>query len=156
MADIACKEYLKAATPSNIVSAFKKTGICPLHIDAINKNKLFPCEAFRDTNAFEKLKAVKSGKDAVDAYRKDMYTEKQVYPVKSCECSSACKVKPSAPKRPKSSGKEITSHTYIEEIEAYEQEKEHTVNEQTVNKQIVDKHINEKIGIEEVMSSKNI
>ncbi|KAH3847044.1 hypothetical protein DPMN_089356 [Dreissena polymorpha] len=83
-----------------------------------------------------------------------MYTEKQVYPVKSCDCSSSCKAKPSASKRPKSSGKEITSHTFIEEIEAYEQEKEHTLNEQTVKKQTVDKQINKKVGIQEVMSSK--
>ncbi|KAH3843767.1 hypothetical protein DPMN_117298 [Dreissena polymorpha] len=104
MADIAYKAYLKAATPSNIVSAFKKTGIFPLNIDAINKNKLFPCEAFRDKNPFEKLKAVKSGKESVDAYIKDMYIEKQVNLLKSCECSSFYKARPSASKRPKSSG----------------------------------------------------
>ncbi|KAH3691490.1 hypothetical protein DPMN_193019 [Dreissena polymorpha] len=48
MARIACKAYLKAMSPWNIVSAFKKTGVFPLNKQAIPDVQLMPCEAFRD------------------------------------------------------------------------------------------------------------
>lgn len=42
MTEIACKAYLRAMSPSNIVAAFKKTGICTLDRDAVEREKLFP------------------------------------------------------------------------------------------------------------------
>lgn len=56
-------------TPSNIQAAFRKTGIFPLNPDVISMQKLFPCENFRKDRPIEKVKAMKSSKDAVEQFQ---------------------------------------------------------------------------------------
>ncbi|KAH3735801.1 hypothetical protein DPMN_042359 [Dreissena polymorpha] len=60
--EIACKAYLRATSPSSIVAVFKKTGIHPLHSNAIEHEKLFPSEAFRVSTPIQKGNALKSDK----------------------------------------------------------------------------------------------
>ena len=47
MGKITSNAYLKAMTPMNIISGFRKTGCYPLCPEVISRDKLFPCEAFR-------------------------------------------------------------------------------------------------------------
>ena len=51
-----------------IFSGFKKTGIYPCSNEAINKEKLFLSECFRDEEPLQKVQAIKSSKKAVMAY----------------------------------------------------------------------------------------
>jgi len=55
-------------TPLNIQSAFRKTVIFPLYREAIPNDKLLPYESFREDKPFEKVKAIKAGRDAVEEF----------------------------------------------------------------------------------------
>lgn len=46
--ELACKAYTKALSADNLQSAFKKTGICPLDMNAIDKSKLIPATLYED------------------------------------------------------------------------------------------------------------
>ena len=48
VAELSSKAYLKAFSPSNIVSAFRKTGVFPLCRDQINDIKTMPSEIYRN------------------------------------------------------------------------------------------------------------
>ncbi|KAH3726519.1 hypothetical protein DPMN_052386 [Dreissena polymorpha] len=50
MAKLACKAYLKAMTPLNVQSAFRKTEIHPLSSNAISAEKLITFEGFREAS----------------------------------------------------------------------------------------------------------
>ena len=71
------KGYLKATTPSNIISGFKKTGIYPCSNEAFNKEKLFPSECFRDEEPLKKVQAIKSSKEAIMAYMQEKMDKKK-------------------------------------------------------------------------------
>ena len=62
--------YLKSFTPMNIQAGLKKTGIFPLDMYIVTADKLFPCESFRETMPFEKLRALKAGPEAVEKFLK--------------------------------------------------------------------------------------
>ncbi|KAH3840747.1 hypothetical protein DPMN_114203 [Dreissena polymorpha] len=66
MAKIACKAYLKAMVPANIVAGFRKTGIFPCCPEAVPADKLYPSETFRETSSLLKIIELKSGKEAVE------------------------------------------------------------------------------------------
>ncbi len=68
IAGIACKAYLKALCPWNVVSAFRKTGVHPLNKNAVPLEKLLPCESFRDETPMLKMQSIRCGKKAVDEY----------------------------------------------------------------------------------------
>ena len=82
MAKIASKAFLKAMTPLNIQSAFRKTGIFPRCREAIPKDKLLPRKSFREDKPLEKVKAMKAGRDAVEEFLR-LKLEKQSMPAKS-------------------------------------------------------------------------
>ena len=46
----ACAAYMKSATPENLISTFKKTGIFPLNRDIIDSNIFAPAEVFHNEN----------------------------------------------------------------------------------------------------------
>ncbi|KAH3751340.1 hypothetical protein DPMN_185893 [Dreissena polymorpha] len=85
VAAITSKAYLKAMSPWNVVSAFKKTGIHPLNKDAVAPERLLPCESFRDTTLVLKVKALQAGRDAVEEYLQKKLASKQQA---SCTCTS--------------------------------------------------------------------
>jgi hypothetical protein len=125
MTEIACKAYLHAMTPANIISAFKKTGIHPLNKEAINSTKLFPSEVFRDNTPLQKIAALKSGKESVDKYLQMKAEGTADAPFKECGCRCTCQgAEPTRIKKPKASGREITTPEYLEAISVYIQEKE--------------------------------
>ena len=68
MSEIACKAYLKAMTPSNIQSSFRKTGIHPFCRQVISDENLFPTEAFREKEPVKKMMAFKGGKEEVQKF----------------------------------------------------------------------------------------
>lgn len=119
MASVACKAYLKAMTPQNIISAFRRTGIYPLRKDAVPMERLLPCEAFRDDRPILKARALKAGKEAVDEY-----LENKLVKQSPCTCHTAQKASSTSSKKPTTGGKEITSMAYIQDLDAYEAEKE--------------------------------
>jgi len=127
IASMACTAYLKAMSPWNIVSSFKKTGIFPLNKDAIAAEKMMPCEPFRDETPVEKVHAMRGGKEAVDAYFLKKMEGQQVE--RACDC----KTKKKQTKRPKSGGKEITTAEFVEEMTAYETEKENVAPTKTAS-----------------------
>ncbi|KAH3725072.1 hypothetical protein DPMN_050901 [Dreissena polymorpha] len=122
MARIACKAYLKAMSPWNIVSAFKKTGVAPLNKHAISDVQLMPCGAFRDDTLVLKCRTIQSGKHAVETYQNRKLTVNA-----TCSCPCNCQKKKSLPsiKKPNPSGKEITGDEFLEEMEVYASQKEY-------------------------------
>lgn len=129
MTEIACKAYLRAMNPANIVAAFKKTGIYPLDRNVIEQDKLFPSEAFVDSTPIKKVIAIKSGKDAVEKYLQ-MKTETTKASSKPCGCICSCSTTdtPKTTKqrlsKPKPGGRDITNQSFIETLNLYEEEKE--------------------------------
>ena len=122
MAKIASKAYLKAMTPLNIQSAFRKTGIFPLSREAIPNDKLLPCESFREDKPLEKVKAVRAGRDAVEEFLR-LKLEKQSMQAKE-PCNCACSKKSNASvTKPKAGGRAITDEDYIAAVIEYEQQK---------------------------------
>jgi len=97
IASMACTAYLKAISPWNIVSSFKKTGIFQLNKDAIAAEKMMPCEPFRDETPVEKVHAMRGGKEAVDAYFLKKIEERQVE--RPCDCKTKKEADKAAEKR---------------------------------------------------------
>ena len=75
---VECVAYLEAMTysTSNNISGFKKTGIYPCSNEAINKEKLFPSECFRDEEPLQKVQAKKSNKEAIMSYLQERMDKK--------------------------------------------------------------------------------
>jgi hypothetical protein len=121
MAELASRAYLKAMTPSNLVSAFKKTGIFPFCREAVPKEKLFPCESFQDDNPVQKVKALRSGKEAVEEYLKQKM-EKQPEIQCACKCKPKENITTTKRTKPKPSGRDITNPSFIDELTIYEKE----------------------------------
>ena len=67
---LASSAYLKSFSQMNIQAGFKKTGIFPLNRNIVAADKLFPCESFRETILFQKLRALKTGPEAVEKFLK--------------------------------------------------------------------------------------
>jgi len=117
---IACSAYLKALSPWNIVSAFRKAGVYPLNKNAVPSEKLMPCESFRDSTPLQKIKAVRAGKQAVDDYLQS----KSEAPTTNTSCK--CQKKMTTNPKSKPGGKMITSDAYIQEVETYDAQKKRT------------------------------
>lgn len=116
---LACRAYLKALTPLNIQSAFRKTGIYPFQADVIQPESLYTCESFREEKPVEKVKAMKSGKEAVEKFLQSKEEELTANKSKHCRCQCSCKKRKTSNK-PDAGGKEITSDDYITCITNYE------------------------------------
>ena len=68
MCEIGCKAYLKAMTPMNIQTAFRKTGIHSYSWQVIAADKLYPAEVFRQDEPVKKVKAMKISKEEVEKF----------------------------------------------------------------------------------------
>ena len=125
MCSMACKAYLKAFTPINIQSGFRKTGIYPFSKDVIDKEKLFPSECFREDQPLEKVKAIKTGKDAVEEFLK--LKVERIQSAKSCqECNTCKNLKRSKESnvKPKPGGTAITEKEFTDKMKTYKDKNE--------------------------------
>ena len=68
MCAIACRAYLRAMTPMNIIARFKNTGIYPPSKESVLLEKLFASEIFRKEEPLIKVQAIKGGKEVVDMF----------------------------------------------------------------------------------------
>ncbi|XP_060553673.1 uncharacterized protein LOC132714771 [Ruditapes philippinarum] len=121
MAQLSCRANLKAMSPVNVQSAFRKTGILPLNRDIVSQDKLFPCETFREEKPIEKVCAIKSGKEAVQEFlRLKAENIKSPEPDASkCHCH-----KRKLFVKPKPGGRAITEDTYLDDMNKYETDKQ--------------------------------
>ncbi|KAH3815396.1 hypothetical protein DPMN_143918 [Dreissena polymorpha] len=94
---MACSAYLKALSPWNIVSAFRKAGVYPLNKNAVPSEKLVPCESFRDSTPLQKIRAVRAGKQAVEEYLRAK-TESPTITTWRCQKKMSAKQKPGGTK----------------------------------------------------------
>ncbi|KAH3701669.1 hypothetical protein DPMN_076660 [Dreissena polymorpha] len=99
MARIACKAYLKAMSPWNIVS-----DVVPLNKQAIFDIQLMLCEAFRHETPVLKYRAIQSGNHAVDAYLERKLTVNATF---SCNCQN--KKSPPSIKKPLAKKSPVTN-----------------------------------------------
>ena len=76
MYEIGCIAYLKAMTPINIQTAFRKTGIYPYSRQVVSADKLYPAEVFREDQPVIKVTAVKISKEEVEKFLREK-SEKQ-------------------------------------------------------------------------------
>ena len=130
MSEIACKAYLKAMTPSNIQSSFRKTGIHPFCRQVISDENLFPAEAFREKEPVKKVMAIKGGKEEVHKFL-EMKIEKMCTHQNEDDKISENKEKV-ATKRPSPGGLAITEGDFEARLNDYEGKK--TVPAKKVNK----------------------
>ena len=131
MCEMACKAYLKAMTPNNIISGFKKTGIYPCSKEDINKEKLFPSECFRDEEPLKKVQAIKSSQEAIMAYLQEKMDKNTINMSMLSQKSEA--KEPSNPK-PKPGGQAITEAPYMTAFADHELEKENIKPSKSVEK----------------------
>ena len=54
---------MKAMVPGNIQSGIRKAGMFPFSYNAIDKEKPFPSECFRETHSLQNVKAANLGKE---------------------------------------------------------------------------------------------
>jgi len=59
---------MKSLTPVSITTSFRKAGLFLLNRTTVATEKLMPCEAFKDERPFQKVQALRGGKDAVLQY----------------------------------------------------------------------------------------
>ena len=124
MCELACKAYLKALTPVNIQAGFRKTGIFPFSSAIVAREKLFPCESFREDRPVEKVKAMKQGKEAVETFlqmKSEKVTSKESKDSENCKCTRKRSLNSI---RPKAGGKPITEDTFKDQLEDYESKKQ--------------------------------
>lgn len=134
---IACRAYLRAMTPLNIQSGFRKTGVYPLCKEVISMEKLIPCESFREEKPIEKAKALKSGKSAVEEFLRVKEERQQQETCPSCTCGK----KKAAIKKPNAGGTEITGDKFMEELSEYEKSKNNNNTSKNVRKTTQKKQI---------------
>ena len=65
---IACKAYLRAMSPANIQSSFLKTAIFRYNPSVISMQQPVPCQGFRVENPVQRVKLLKTGRVAAEAY----------------------------------------------------------------------------------------
>ena len=68
MCEIGYKAYLKAMTPMNVQTAFRKTGIYPYSRQVVSADKLYPAEVFREDQPVKKVTAMKISKEEVEKF----------------------------------------------------------------------------------------
>lgn len=79
----------------------------------------FPCEHFREDRPTEKVKAMKSGKDAVEQF---LQMTEENFTNNACQCSCA-KRKLVMAEKPQAGGRALTDEDYISDMHLYEQGK---------------------------------
>ena len=87
MCAMACRAYLRAMTPMNIIARFKNTGIYPPSKESVPLEKLFASEIFRKEEPLRKVQAIKGGKDVVDMF---LSTKVQKSTEEKCKSSLKC------------------------------------------------------------------
>ncbi|XP_060563744.1 uncharacterized protein LOC132723096 [Ruditapes philippinarum] len=117
LCSIACKAYTRAMSPSNIQSAFRKTGIFPIDPAVVSMEKLFPCESFREEKPVQKVKSLKTGKAEAESF----LIQKEEN--KSNNALSCSKYKVAKDTRPDAGGRAITNEDYVTEIDEYSQQR---------------------------------
>jgi hypothetical protein len=130
MCSIACKAYAKAMSPMNIMSGFKKTGIFPFEPTVVPSDKFFPCETFREEKPVEKVKAIKSGREAVEEFlrmKEDKMHGKGDASGLEEPAPKSCSKKRKFSSRPNASGVAITGDTYLQELETLEKRQEEAI-----------------------------
>jgi hypothetical protein len=123
---LACRAYLKALTPANIQSGFRKTGIYPLKTDVIKAEQLLPCESFREKEPVKKVKMIKAGPEAVEKFLNEK--EEQILKMveqKNTGCQCSCKKK-RVSEKPNASGKAITDDNFFSDMTIYLEQKKKT------------------------------
>ena len=65
---IACKAYTRAMSPANIQSSFLKTAIFRYNPNVISMQQPVPCQGFRVENPLQRVKLLKTGRLAAEAY----------------------------------------------------------------------------------------
>ncbi|KAH3696497.1 hypothetical protein DPMN_083962 [Dreissena polymorpha] len=130
MTALACKAYLRAICPSNITGTFNKAGIYSLDGNAVERTKLFPSKSFKDNTPVQKVKAMKKGKDAVEAYLQMKMETAEIPPNKACGCACTCpkvenpkNAKPRLSK-PRPGEKNITDPSFMEILSQYDEHKD--------------------------------
>ncbi|WAR21780.1 hypothetical protein MAR_015754 [Mya arenaria] len=68
LTELACRAYLCAMSPVNLVSAFRKAGIFPFTQFAVDIDKLYPSEIYKDSTPLQKVASLKAGKESLDRY----------------------------------------------------------------------------------------
>ncbi|MES9884138.1 MAG: hypothetical protein ABW185_25105 [Sedimenticola sp.] len=119
MCHISSQAYIKAMTPVNIISSFKKTGIFPLSREVISRDRLFPSIGFTDNAPVHKVTALISGPEAMERY----LSEKSEKTTTDDTCCSNCKQHKASTTKPKPGGKAITEATFVNDLAEHEQEK---------------------------------
>lgn len=78
--ELECKAYCKAFSSDNLHAAFRKTGICPLDITAIDQDKLVPAEIFQeqDEEETDSQATVEGGIDVTKKTPGSIFTEKEI------------------------------------------------------------------------------
>ena len=77
VAQLSSKAYLKAFSPSNVVSAFKKTGIFPLCRDKIKDIKVKPAEIYQASEVVEDEQSGRESSPSTNEKHGDIFLEKQ-------------------------------------------------------------------------------
>lgn len=137
MCGLAGQAYLKAMSPSNIQSAFKKTGIVPFSRDTVSEDQLYPAEAFREHEPVQKVMALKGGKDDVAKFLmkkiENMQSERKSKESSICDNPKQSEnndghtqtvVVNKAPKRPSPGGQAITEEPFEKQLRTYESSKQ--------------------------------
>ena len=66
--EIGCIAYLKATTPMNIQTDFRKTGIYQYLRQVVSADKLYPVDIFREDQPVIKLTAMKISNEEVEQF----------------------------------------------------------------------------------------
>jgi len=120
---LACRAYLKALTPANIQSGFRKTGIYLLKTDVNQPEKMWKISG---KGSGKKVKAIKAKPEAVTKYLNDK--EEQIRKIaeqdnNDCQCSFQMKRRVS--ERPNASCKAITDDSFFSDMTNYLEQKSH-------------------------------
>ena len=114
---LASHAFLKAFSPMDIQSGFRKTGIHPLKKNIIDNEKLLPCESFREQDPVSKVKAVKAGPERVEIFFKQK--EEKIRDLQETnESVCTCNLKRNNTLNP--SGITITGNDYISKLSLLE------------------------------------
>ena len=81
-------------------------------MNIVAADKLFPCESFRETTPFEKLRALKAGPEAVEKFLKQKEENIKIHELEK----DTKQVKENKVKAPNPSGKVITNDTFMSQL----------------------------------------
>ena len=114
--------YLKAMTPMNIQTAFRKTGIYPYSRQVVSADKLYQVWVFREDQPVKKVTAMKISKEEVENFLMEK-SEKQTTKSENQKQNSESLCTASAISRSRAGGLAITENSYHNKLVQYELEK---------------------------------